>query len=448
VKFKMKRTRRIALAWILLSSGISIIWGVAIARTATGGPIDFKAIYYGTRCLLQGHDPYQVSQLESVYQAEHGASPRESMQHRRLVTLYVNLPTTFIFIAPFAMLPFWAAQALWLGSLAVVFILAAFLMWNIGARRAPAISLVLVCILLANSEVLFGTGNTAGIVVGLCVVAVWCFLEERFVPAGILCLAASLAIKPHDTGLVWLFFFLAGGVHRVRALQTLLLTLVLGLSALLWVSHVAPDWAQNWQSNLAAISAPGGLNEAGPASLTSRTAGMVVDLQAALSVFRDDPRVYNPISYLVCGAMLLVWSIRTLRSRFSPARAWLALAAVAPLTMLVTYHRPYDAKLLFLTVPACAMLWAEGGAIGWIALLVNASGLVLTGDIPLAIFINLANKLHVGTAGGFAEILTVVLTRPASLLLLAMAVFYLWVYVRRGDADTDRSMAQTDSVPT
>jgi len=211
---------------------------------------------------------------------------------------------------------------------------------------------------------------------------------------------------------------------------------------------VAPHWMQELHSNLQATSAQGDLNDPGPVSMGGHGLGMIVDLQTAISVFCDDPRVYNPISYLVCGAMLLVWSIRTLRSRFSPARAWLALAAVAPLTMLVTYHRPYDAKLLFLTVPACAMLWAEGGAIGWIALLVNASGLVLTGDIPLAIFINLANKLHVGTAGGFAEILTVVLTRPASLLLLAMAVFYLWVYVRRGDADTDRSMAQTDSVPT
>jgi len=32
--------------------------------------------------------------------------------------------------------------------------------------------------------------------------------------------------------------------------------------------------------------------------------------------------------------------------------------------MLVTYHRPFDAKLLLLAVPACAMLWAEGGRIG------------------------------------------------------------------------------------
>jgi hypothetical protein len=107
--------------------------------------------------------------------------------------------------------------------------------------------------------------------------------------------------------------------------------------------------------------------------------------------------------------------------------------------MLVTYHRPYDAKLLLLTVPACAMLWAEGGPIGWIALIVNTAGFVLTGDIPLAILVILTNNLHVGTAGIFGQILTVVLTRPASLILLVMSIFYLWAYVRRAFAPSTSS---------
>jgi hypothetical protein len=304
-------------------------------------------------------------------------------------------------------------------------------MWDLGASYAPDVSLILICILLVNCESIFGAGNTAGIVVGLCVVAAWCFIRERFVPAGVLCLALSLAIKPHDAGLVWLYFLLAGGVYRKRALQALFITAVLGLSAFLWVSHVAPHWMQDWQSNLSTISTPGGINEPGPASLTGRGAAMVIDLQAAISVFRDDPRIYNPASYIICGALLLAWAVRTLRLRFSPARAWIALAAVVPLTMLVTYHRPWDAKLLMLTVPACAMLWAEGGPIAWIALLTNAMGMVLTGDIPLAVLSIVFNKLHVDTTGILGQMLTLVMLRPASLILLAMSIFYLWVYLRR-----------------
>ena len=439
----MARMRRIALFWILLSSGISIWWGFTMGQTSNGW-VDFRAVYFGTRCLLEHHNPYSVSQLETVYRTEGGERASETIAARQAVTLYVNVPTTFILVAPFAMLPWGLAHWLWLSLIAGVFILAAFLMWDLGARYAPELTLCLICILLVDCEGIFCAGNTAGLVVSLCVVAVWCFLEERFVWAGILCFAVSLAIKPHDAGLIWLYFLLAGGVYRKRALQSLLITAVLGLSVFLWVSHVAPHWIEDWNSNLTAISAHGGINEPGPDSLTGRSASMVIDLQAAISIFRDDPHVYNLISYLVCGALLLVWAVRTLWLRFSPVGAWLALATVVPLTMLVTYHRPWDAKLLLLTIPACALLWARGGAVGKIALWVNAAGLVLTGDVPLAILNILSNKLHVGTAGISEKILTVVLNRPASLVLLVMGVFYLWIYLRR-DLEQENGAAQTVS---
>jgi hypothetical protein len=425
----MTRTRRIALAWILLTGGISIVWGSSIGPA--NGWVDFRAVYYGTRCLIEGHNPYKVSELESVYRADGGQRPSETLEAHQAVVLFVNVPTTFLFVAPFAVLPWGLSHWLWIIFTTGVFLLAAMLAWSLGARYSHEVSLLLVCILLINSECIFVGGNTAGVVVGLCVVAVWCFIEERFVLAGVLCLAVSLAIKPHDAGLVWLYFLLAGGVNRKRALQSLLITAVLGLSAFLWISHVAPHWIADWQSNLSAINAHGGINEPGPTALTGHGASTVVDLQAAISIFRDDPSFYNPISYLICGALLLAGAVRALRSRFSLPSAWFALAAVTALTMLVTYHRPWDAKLLMLTIPACAMLWAEGGPARWPALLITTAGLVFTGDVPLAILSILVKDLHIGTAGILGKMLTVMLIRPASLILLLMAIFYLWIYLSR-----------------
>ena len=205
----MTRTRRNAIVWILLACGISILWGSVVGQTGNGW-VDFRAVYYGTRCLIQHHNPYNVSELEAVYRSEGGERSSETIQARQAVTLYVNMPTTFIFTAPFAMLPWGPAHVLWMTFTAGVLILAALLMWNLGARYAPNVTLFLICILLANCEEIFCTGNTAGIAVSLCVVAVWCFFEERFLWAGILCLAISLAIKPHDAGLVWLYLLLAG----------------------------------------------------------------------------------------------------------------------------------------------------------------------------------------------------------------------------------------------
>ncbi len=392
--------------------------------------MDFRSVYYDTLCLIQHHNPYKASELEDIYRAQGWERLSYPAQAPRAETLDVYLPATFILVAPFAILPWGPAVLLWMSLMAGVFILAAFLMWNLGARYAPIFTIVAICILLANCGIIFALGQTAGIAIGLCVIAVWCFLEKRFIAAGVLCMAVSLVIKPHDAGLIWLYFLLAGGRYRKHALQILLITVVLGLAAILWVTPIAPHWMQDWNSNLSIISAHGGFDDPGPASASGHTGGLVIDLQSSISIFRDDPRIYNPISYLVCGSLLLAWSVRTLRTRISQRGTWLALAVVVPLSMLVTYHRPYDAKLLMLTVPACAMLWAEGGAIGRLAFLVTSAGIIITADLPLVILTILNRNLHISTTGLLEQILTAVLTRPIPLILLAMSIFYLWIYMR------------------
>ena len=426
----MTRVRLLGLPLVLLSAGFSIWWGFSLARFVAGGPLDFQGLYYGAQCLLQHHNPYNVSELETVYRADGGEHPTDPIQRRQTVTLYVNLPHTFFFTAPFTMFSLRTAQVLWLILTGSAFTLSGFLIWDLAARDAPILTGCLLFILLANSELFFLTGNSAGIVVSLCVVAAWCFLRDRFVTAGILCMAISLAIKPHDAGFVWLYFLLAGGVHRKRALQVLGVDVVLGLSGLLWVFLVAPHWMQGWRANMATLSLPGGLNNAGLPAVSFNIMGGVISLQTVFAVFRDDPRIYNPLTWLVCGAMLAVWSVRTLRTSFSRAGALLALAAIAPITMLVTYHRAYDAKLLLLTIPACAMLWARGGATRWIALALNTLGIWLTADFPLAIIMTMVRDMHISTATFSGRLLTIVLMRPAPLILLAMSIFYLRVYMR------------------
>jgi hypothetical protein len=394
--------------------------------------LDFKGVYYGTRCLLQHDDPYKSGEPLRVYQAAGGLLPQSGDGLRQNLTWDIYLPSTSIFIAPFAMLPWDPARMLWTILTAASLVFAGFLIWNLNAKDSPLISGALICFILANSEVLFVTGNPAGIAISLCVVAVWCFFRNRFIWAGIVCLAFSLAIKPHDAGFVWLYFLLAGGIYRKRALQTLVLVAVLMVSACLWVSSIAPNWIGELHSNLLAASATGMNSDPGPVNpIYKSSPGMIIDLQSTISAFRDDPRIYNLISYLVCGALLLAWSVRTLRMPFSQRRAWLAFAAIVPLTLLVIYHRPYDAKLLLLTVPACAMLWAEGGKIRWLALLVTTAGIVLTADVPLIILMTLTKNVPIYAPRLSGQILTAVLTRPTPLILLAMGIFYLWIYVRR-----------------
>ena len=171
----------------------------------------------------------------------------------------------------------------------------------------------------------------------------------------------------------------------------------------------------------------------------------MLNLQTVICIFRDDPGFYNPVSYLICAVPLLMWAWITWRSSWTRDRMWLALAAIASLSLLPVYHRHYDAKLLLLAVPACAMLYAEGGRIGRLALMATSAGLLMTADLPWLIFLSVNHKLYLHSKGPFGLPLRDVLVSSVPLTLLLMCIFYLWIYLRRGSVHPPHSEAAVTS---
>jgi len=430
---------------LLLAFGIGLFLflGIVLESNTIVSMSDFKGVYYGAQCALNHCDPYKEAELTRFYESRGGGGPNELTVLRRTVTLYVNLPTGLLFMLPFAILPWGPAHFLWMAVIGFGFSLAATLMWKLGARHAPIASGFLVLLFLLGSELLIEVSNTAGVVVSFCVIAVWCFLEERFVVAGIVLLAFSLAFKPHDGGLVWLFFLLKGGVYRKRALQTLLATVLIGLPGIAFMTYASPNWLPEMRANLAEISAHGGPNDEGPATIQPHShSSSVTDLQSAVSVFKDDARFFKPVSYPMIAPLVIWWGVATVRTRPSRATTWLAIASISALLLLPIYHRQYDTRLLVLTIPACALLWAEGGIVGWLAVLLTAAGAVLTGDTPLFILGFFVGKLHLSTSTLGGQVLTVLLDRPAPVFTFLMAVFYLWAYLRRCSAEATAISAE------
>ena len=446
----MTKARLTILLLFSMCSMLSVFWGFALERVSRGTIVDFKVVYYGARCLIEHHDPYDENQLINVYLAEGGkrpSNPAELNKVRQVVALQVYFPTAFIYITPFALLPWGTAHVIWSALTAGTLTFAAFLIWTLAQDYAPGVAFYLTCFMLANSGILFAGGNPAGVAVALCLIASWCFLRDKHTYIALICFAVSLALKPHDTGFVWLYFLLAGGVFRRRALQTLALTVALALPAILWVYGVAPHWIQELSGNLSATSVRGGIIDPGPTGMSGSGGGMIIALQTVISVLRDDPHFYNPITYLVFGILLVVWMIVSLRGHATQSKHYLALASIAALSMLPVYHRPHDAKLLVLTLPACAMLLHEGGANGRIALLLNSAAIILTADLPLAALAQLINGLHLSLAGASSKVLTILLTRPIPLILLALGAFYLWVYLRRSVRGDSFAGAQSQPSP-
>jgi len=430
----MTKKRLDGLYLLLLGAAVCVLFGGVLETVAPAKMSDFKAIYYSARCVIHNSDPYQSGEILREVEAngeQFPSDPAIARPFRRAILTCINLPTSLFLVAPFAMFPWGLSHVLWMILTTGSLLLAAYLMWDLGANFAPVLAGAFAACVLANSEALLINGNSAAVVVGLGLIAVWCFIKNRFPAAGVLCLALSLSFKPHDIGFVWLYFLMAGGVLRKRAIQSLVLTVAISLPAIFWVWHVSPHWMTELHSNLVATSARGDLNDLGPSSMGAHTMGMVVSLQTVVSMVHDDPGFYNPATYLITGPLILIWLLIALRSRFSKERMWLALAVISALSLLPVYHRIYDAKLLLLSIPACAMLWAEGGLIAWLALAINLLALLFTSDLPWVFFSIMLSHLRPTLPWLSGPILNAIVALPAPTMLLLMSIFYLWIYVRR-----------------
>jgi hypothetical protein len=395
---------------------------------------DFRTSYYGGACLLAHCDPYLESDIERLYSKE-VPPPTVPDRNRIVVTKNIYLPSTFPFTVPLALLPEKVGLDLWVALIGVSFLVASFLIWRVASASAPTMAGLLVCFCLANSGSLVYFTNPAGFVVPFCILAALSFIYERFVFAGIVLLAVSLAFKPHDGGLVWLYFVLAGGTYRRRALQTLALVAGLSLPALLWVSHVSPHWLAELSANLGAFSGKGNMNDPrGP-----HGACMMTNLQTVTSFFLDNAAAYNAISYLVCAPLLLAWCWLTVRARRTRVHAWLALASISALSVLPIYHRQYDAKLILLSVPALALVWSRRDRMAWAALAVSGVAFFFDGDFPWVAILQLTQKLHLYPNGPYSPAMVALLDFPVPLSLLALAAFYLWIYWRsaRGEGPVE-----------
>jgi len=414
-----------------LCSSMALLWGLVQAHSAKDVILDYRIMDLGARCLLQHRDLYSQDEMIRVYQTEDRirvTTPPEDGRGIYLATMQVYPPTSELIFAPFALLPWPLAYTLWIALTFTFLTLAAFLMWHEAQHYASDPAFYLVCIVLVNSGVLFGGGNPAGIAVSLCIIASWCILQQRFMTLGMWCMAVSLLIKPHDGGFVWLYLLLLGGAARKYAIRSLAITAGLGVGAILWVSRVSPHWIHELKVNLADIAKS--YND--PAA--SVGAALMVNLQTAIALFWPDPHVYNMISLVIMAPLFLIWLLLILRYRLTREAVWHGLASIAVLSLLPIYHRPYDAKILLLMLPACSILWARGGLVAWAAMATTLASIIVTSDLPVAALSTFSS--HLTATSGMGERLAALLeTRPASPILLASGIFYLSAFMHRSIAE-------------
>ena len=100
----MTKARLDGLYMLLLGSVVFILLGGVLEKVAPAPMSDFKAVYYGARCIIQHTDPYRNGEILRVYQADGGQFPSDpiiSRSVRRAILVCINLPTSLFLVAPF-----------------------------------------------------------------------------------------------------------------------------------------------------------------------------------------------------------------------------------------------------------------------------------------------------------------------------------------------------------
>lgn len=410
--------------WILFLLGALLLTGVGVLGADRMG--DLRTLFYAGRCMVHGIDPYQQSNVVQAYQA--GAAERahpDPIPDSSIpdATSFVYFPNAAALVAPLAFLSWPAAHWLWMLLVLASLTAAAWRMATMGARWEPRLSYALGGWTLAFSMLIPWIGNISTLTICLCVFAAVSFYESRGEGLGVLCLAAALALKPHDAGMIWLFFLLAGAPFRRRAFQSAALFFLLSAPGLFWMMRIAPHWPAELLANLHVASQPGGWSDPSPANHSA--AASVPSLLTVFACFVREPRMYSLLTWLVVAPLWTLWAVATLRRPPTGARYWTGLAAIGALSLLPVYHRLHDAKLLVFAIPVCAALWSRQSRLRWPAAIITAAAMLLTSE-PVVFLLN-------GWAGAdrapSSSLLALLMERPAPLILFVAGVFYLWLYL-------------------
>lgn len=349
------------------------------------GQHDYVLVYASARAWLVGGNPYVDESLREAWVGASGPPERDPMGERESrVLLYP--PGAFVVLAPLVALPWPVSKVIWgvangLLLLGVVWGIAR-LAWPGGAkgvtgRRSAGqcglgpLAFAAAAVWMAPAATNAGVGQTAMVSTALIVAAhlsrlgAWrreCHAEarpgRRSAVAGAL-LGIGTALKPQ---MALLFIVYEAGRGRWRpAMWGVAVCAVLTAVGALRMQAAGIDWWGSWRTNLSEFT----LISDGDPTRVNPIRHHIMNLHYPLHNFTDDRDVVRLLVVAILGALSLAYFVVDLkrgRHKGEGAGELLSLSMTSVVTLLIVYHRFYDAVLLLFPL-ALAMrgLFAERG---------------------------------------------------------------------------------------
>lgn len=332
-----RRVPRAALIVLCLLAAAFFTWRGPVRMFA--GSNDLAVIFGSTRAWLVGESPYLVEPVDRVYTEAGG--PDAIRPARRPASDLLYLPSGFAALSPIAAVGSWKFAMLAWGALnlasfiAGVWAIAKLAGWSWSQHRA--LVFLFLALVFAPVHTNFAHGQTGLIIFGLVAGAHGARVTGKPVLAGVM-LGLAAALKPQLAAI-----FLAYEVFRTRwrvaiaGIATAALCLIIGVARL---QIAGVDWLPQWQQNVATFAK----SEVGSPLATNPYRYQLLNLHYPLHTLTDNVTLVKVAVYaiaIVSGVAFLLLR----RGRRDPGEL-IALALASIATLIIVYHRFYDAALL------------------------------------------------------------------------------------------------------
>ena len=319
--------------WLVLAAAIYfLVRGPWRAIHENG---DFLTVFLAARCWVHGMNPYAPADLVvSARAAGAQVAGAQLSEAQFLLTPSVYFPPALLLLSPLAALPWTVAKAIWL------FCSLGASLWAVVAlaRLAKGWPLAVWAFCLSFAPLHTGIARGQPSVLVCALIAISIVTPQPYI-AGLL-LGIAVCIKPQ---LSLGFLFLAIVLHQGRKLIAACTTgLVLSAAALLFMKAGS---LTTLISNLLAVSSAAGID--------SRSALNPLRYQLInIGTIIPQALYSTPVMAIIYGIIASLSVIAVVRA----VDTRMAVAVVASATVLIGYHRFYDAQLLWLGIPAMLLL--------------------------------------------------------------------------------------------
>lgn len=335
-------------------AAVFMLWRGPVRSAAPGGSSDFSLIWMSTRSWWVGESPYTVEATDRVW-AAHGGMAGEAAPNERIPALLVYPPTTFPVLAAWCLADWPTARTLWATTGVVLLIASVVLLLGLAGlspRRASWWFAAGGMLLLFPGQTGISVGQPIALVVFLIVWAQALRRVDRSLASGI-ALGLAAAVKP-QIGLPFLVYEAGRGRWRtfIMGLVTLGMIACIGV----WVLRSSGvDWLPQWRDNLRTLAT----SDNGSSGLANPIRYQLINLHLWLHGFLADPRT---VGVLVWGVVLGLCGAYLAFDRFRPENRseLLSLSMVGATSLMIVYHRSYDALVLLFPAALLAQRVASG----------------------------------------------------------------------------------------